>query len=131
MDIFLKTVAAVMITVVLYLVLSKRDKDISLLLTVAVCCMIMVAALSYLDPVLSFFRRLQSVGNLDSDILGILMKSVGIGLLAEISGMICSDVGNAALGKAIQIMAAAVILCISLPLFSGMLDLVAEIMGEI
>lgn len=131
MDIFFKTAAVALITVVLCLIVAKRDKDISLLLSVAGCCMLVVVAVRYLEPVFSFFRQLQSLGNMDSETLGILLKSVGIGLLAEIVGLICADVGNSALGKTLQIVATAIILWISLPLLTSLLSLVGEILGEV
>lgn len=130
MDIFLKAGAAALIMVVLCLVVSKRDKDIALLLTAAGCCMLVILALTYLEPVFAFFGQLQTLGDMDSDILSILLKAVGIGLLAEISGLICADVGNSALGKALQIVATAVILWISLPLLRSLMTLVGEILGE-
>lgn len=130
MDIFLKAGAAALITVVLCLILSKRDKDIALLLTVAGCCLLVILAVTYLEPVFAFFSQLQTLGDMDSDVLGILLKAVGIGLLSEICGLICTDVGNSALGKALQIVATAVILWISLPLLRSLMDLVGEILGE-
>jgi len=131
MDVFIKAVTAALITVVLCLIVAKRDKDMSLLLTVVCCCMLVTVAVTYLEPVFSFFRQLQSLGDMDPEILGILLKSVGIGLLSEIVGLICADVGNSALGKALQIVAVALILWISLPLLNTLMGLVGEILGEV
>ena len=131
MDVFIKVAAGVLIAVVLGLTLAKQGKDISVLLTLAVCCMVVTAAVTYLTPVVDFFERLQSIGQLDSGMVTILLKAVGIGLLAEVTGLVCTDAGNAALGKALQIFAAAVILWMSIPLLTGLLDLVEEILGEI
>lgn len=131
MSIFLKAAAAVLVTVVLYLVISKRDKDISFMLTTVVCCMVIAGALQYLEPVFSFVEKLETLAGLDPDFFQVLLKSVGIGLIAEISALICTDVGNAALGKSLQIMATAVILWLSLPLFNSLIDLMLNILGEV
>ena len=131
MDMFVKVAAAVLITIVLGLTLASRGKDISVLLTIAVCCMVTAAAVTYLSPVVDFFDRLQSIGQLDPEMLAILLKAVGIGLLSEITCLVCADAGNAALGKTLQIFAAAVILWISIPLLTGLIDLVEEILGEL
>ena len=77
-----------------------------------------------------FIRQLQRMGQLDADILQILLKSVGIGLLTEISALICTDVGNSALGKTLQIASVILILYISLPLLTSLMELVGEILGE-
>lgn len=131
MDTYLKAIAAVFITVVFYLVLEKQNKDIALLLTLAACCVLFLVAASFLKPVMAFFQRLQTLGGLDSDMLLIILKSVGLGLLSEITMLICTDVGNAALGKAVQIGATAVILWLSLPLFTSLIELVTQILGTI
>ena len=130
MSIFFKTVAAALITAVFYLVLSKKDKDISMLLTAAVCCMILAAALTYLEPVIALIHRLQDIANMNNEMLGILLKAVGIGLLSEIIGLVCADIGNAALGKSVQMLTTAVILWLSIPLFSNLLDMVGEILSK-
>lgn len=131
MDIFLKAAGGVLIALVLYLVLSKQGKDVSLLLTVAVCCMVAAAAVNYLKPVIDFFETLQSIGQLDSGLLRIILRAVGIGLLAEITGLICTDAGNAALGKTLQLLACAVVLWMSVPLFTNIITLIEEILVSV
>lgn len=131
MDTFLKALAGVLIALVLYLILTKQNKDISALLTVMICCMIAAVAVRYLDPVFAFFNKLESIGKLDSDMLQMLLKAVGIGLLAEVTGLICADAGNAALGKTLQILASCTILWLSLPIFTSLIELVEEILVSI
>ena len=131
MDIFIKSTAGVLITIVLILALSKQGKDISLLLTIAVCCMLVSTAIIYLNPVTDFLDRLQSIGQLDPETLTILMKAVGIGLLAEITGLICTDAGNASLGKALQLLATATVLWMSIPLLNELIELIDKILGAI
>lgn len=130
MNLFLKVIAGVLIALILCIVLDKQGKDISFLLTIAVCSMVMVAAVNYLQPILDFISRLQSIGQLDSNLVQILMKAVGIGLIAEIAGLICTDAGNAALGKTLQVLAAAVIIWLSIPLLNQLLEIIEQILGE-
>ena len=101
------------------------------LLTIGVCCMVMLAAVTYIKPIADFLERLQTIGNLDGDIFKILLKAVGIGLLAEFTSLICADAGNASLGKATQLMATAAILWISIPLLERLLELIDNILGAI
>ena len=128
MDTYVKTLAGALITLVLYLVLSKQSKDISMLLTVLACCMITLVAMQYLEPVISFIDQLETIGQLNSDIITILLKAVGIAFLAEITCLICNDAGNAALGKTLQILASGLILWLSVPLYTSLIELVEEIL---
>ena len=122
--------AWVLLAVVLGLSLGKQ-KDIGVLLTMAVCCMVAMIAISYLEPVLDFLRELETLGDLQGDMLGILLKAVGIGLVSEIAGLVCTDAGNGSLGKALQMLGSAVILYLSLPIFTAMLELIREILREL
>lgn len=131
MERFWQVSAGILLTVVLGIVLSKQNRDMAMLLTMAACCMAVAVAASYLQPVISFIRQLQTVGQLDSDMLQILLKAVGIGIVAEIAGLICSDSGNGALGKTIQLLAAAAVLWLALPLMQSLLEMVQKIVGEV
>ena len=131
MDTFVKAIAGTMVAVVLYLILSKENRDLSVLLSITVCCVVASAAMQYLQPIIQFFKKLQQIGDLNSEMLWILLKSVGIAMLGEITSLICTDSGNAALGKVLQILASAVILWLSLPLFTTLIELVEKILGSI
>ena len=131
MNIVLKAVAGIMITVVILQVLSKQNKDMSVLLVITVCCMVCIAAFHFFKPIVDFLRQLQMTANLNNEMMGIILKVVGIGLLTEITVLICADMGNAALGKSLQILSAAVILWLSLPLFQKLLDLLDAVLGAV
>jgi len=131
MDIFLKASALVLIVSVLYQVVSGRSKETGILLLALGCCFVLMTAITYIEPVFAFIRKLQVLGNLNTEMLEILLKSVGIGLLAEITVLICNDMGNAAMGKTLQILATAVILWLSLPMLNSLLELIGKILGEV
>lgn len=131
MGYFWKATAAVLIAVILSLALEKQGKDFSVILTLAVCGMVASAAFLYLEPVLDFLWELEAMADLREDMLGILLKAVGIGLVAELASVICTDGGNASLGKQMQLLGSAVILYISLPVFRSLLQLIQRILGEV
>ena len=131
MEIFFQAAAAVLVTVILVLVLRKQGSEMSVLLSLLVCCMVGCLAAYFLVPVVQFLQRLQKLGALDGTFVNTLLKIVGICFTAEIAGLICEDSGNAALGKVLQFLASAVILYLSLPMLSKLLDLVEGILENL
>lgn len=131
MNDFYKAAGFVLICMVLSLVLSGNGKHFSIVIIMAMCAGITIAAIQYIQPILSFFRQLQTAGNWNTELFVILMKSVGIGVLAQITALICADSGNSALGKSLQLMASAVILWLSLPLFEELLRLINMLLAKI
>ena len=131
MDYIWKSSILALICLILFLILAKKDKDIASIITFAGCCMILIGAISYLKPVVDFLSQLQQLGNLDGSYISVLLKAVGIGLLSEIITLLCGDLGNAGLGKTLQIGASAVILWLSIPLFTQLLELISGILEQI
>jgi len=129
MDEFWKAAAGMLIAAVLWLTLQKQEKDIALLLTLAVCIMTFAVLVGYLEPVLDFLRTLAALGQLQDGMLGLLLKAIGIGLTGEIAGNICTDAGNASMGKLMRMLTSGAILCLAIPLFQALLSLVQEILG--
>lgn len=128
MELFWRAAAAVLITVILCLCLERYEKAAAVLLTLFSVSLVAILAVSYLEPVMAFAKKLCSVGQLDEGMLEILLKAVGIGLIGEISSLVCSDSGHGVLGKVLQILSTAVILWLSLPLFEQTLDLLREVL---
>ena len=131
MDVFIKGAAGVLVALILFLILGKQGKDISVLLTITVCCMVAAIAASYLEPVINLIEKLQELGNLDIEILSVVLKATGIGLIAEICCTVCKDAGNDALGKTLQLLSSAAILWLSVPLFTNLISLFEKILTTI
>lgn len=126
MGLYWKAAAAVLLAVVMILTLGRQE--MGLLLGMAVCAMTALAAVEYLEPVMELLDSIRDLGNLDGDLLVILLKATGIGVLTEIAGLVCTDSGNGSLAKSLQLLGTAVILWLSIPLFSSLLELIQEIL---
>ena len=122
MELYFKGAAGILLAAVLGLALQKQEKDLSAVLTAAVIAMAAVLMLRLLEPVLELLRQLEQVGNLRSDALELLLKAAGIGLTAEVAGLVCADAGNAALAKMLRLLGTAAILCLSVPMFTALLE---------
>lgn len=131
MDILIKSAAGILIAVVMSLILSRQGKEYAVLLVICVCCMVGAASMIYIEKILSFIKSLESIGNLNSELLSVLFKCVGIGLLSEITTTICTDSGNSALGKMLQILSTSVILWLCIPMFTKLLELVQQVLGGV
>lgn len=126
---FIQAVAGVLVAAVLCSVLTRYGKDISVLLGLAVCGMVLGVAAAYLSPVVEFVRQLGQLSQLSSEWLTVVLKTVGIGIISQIAGLICTDSGNSALAKAVEILAAAAVLWLSIPLMTALLELVQRLAG--
>ena len=131
MSIFLKAAALVLVAVILNQLLSAQGKHFGILLSILVCCGVCMLAMEYFQKVLELFRTLKRLGSWDDALYEILLKCVGIGILSEITTMICADGGNSAMGKAIGLLSGILMIWIALPLFDGVLTLIERLLGGV
>ena len=129
MDDFWKTTALVLLTVILSLSLDKTERDISAVMGIVALCIAACAAVTILNPVLNYLVELQRLFHLPDGLISILLKAVGIALVAELSASICADAGNASLGKILQILGGAAVLTLSVPMFRTLMTIIKEMIG--
>ncbi len=131
MERFLQAAAGIMAAVIMWIILSKQGKEYALLLSLGACCLVLLVMFRFLEPLLDLLKQLQALGNLQPEWLSVMLKAVGIGLVVEMGALICSDAGNAALGKTLQILGAAAVLWLSIPLMNSLIELLQQILGGI
>ena len=108
--------------------MPKNAKEFQIVLTLGVCALVIAAIYSFLAPVLDMIDSLSLEGKIDGDMIRILLKATGVGLLTEYVALVCQDAGNGALGKILQVLSTVVILWLSLPLITGLMELISNIL---
>lgn len=131
MDLFWKTLGAALVSTILTLALERQNRDFSLLITVAACGMIAIVAAKFLEPVVEYLGKLEQLADVRSDFLLALLKIFGIGVSGEMAAAVCTDAGNGALGKGVRFLANTAILYLSIPIFSSLMDILVQILGEV
>lgn len=131
MSLFWQALFGALMAAVLCVMLGSQGKDISLLLGVAVCAMILVCAVSYLEPMVELIESLRELCGLEPEFMSIILKVVGVGLVAELAALICADAGNAALGRAVELLAASAVLWLCIPLITALMELIQQMTGEL
>ena len=131
MELFWKSVAAALVAVILSFSLGKWEQSFSVLLSAMLCCMMGAVVISFLVPVMDLMRQLEDLCHLGDSTLRILLKVVGIGFVGEMVSMICTDSGNGAMGKMVQLLTNSVIAWLSIPIMNQFLDMLKQILGGI
>lgn len=127
---YLRLLGAVLIGLILTLVLGKQARDMSTLLSLAVCVLVGIGVMEFWKPVMEFLQDLRRLGELDNSAVSILLKCAGIGIVSELAGLICADAGQSALAKILQLCSNAAVLWLSLPLFQQIVEMIGEVLAK-
>ena len=116
--------ALAMVAALLTVVIKKQSPELSLVLTLCACSLGAGLLLSYVEPVLSLACSLAERAQLDGKLTAPLWKCLGLGLLTEISSAVCTDAGQSALAKLVELGGGLLCLVVSLPLLQAVLALI-------
>lgn len=117
-----------LITAVLVLTVQKQTPELGLLLSLAACVLAVLLIFAWLSPVLALIRRLGGASGLDESLTEPLLKVLGIGLLTQVTSAVCSDAGQSAMARLLELGGGLLCLCLSLPLLNAVLTLFEELL---
>lgn len=123
------TVCALIACALIVLIRQTRP-DIALLLA-AVCGVVMCAyAVTLALPVIEKIREYASLAGTDSELVGAIIKSVGVCFIAQTGADLCRDAGQTSLATRVESFGKLTVLGLSLPLFGRLLELTFGILKE-
>lgn len=129
MDIYFRVLCGCLLAAFLILCLGSRAKEFGSLLVIAVCTMAFGVGVYFLQPIIAFFQQAQSMSALPSEYLRLLLKILGIGLTTEMACNLCNQSGSASLAKTLEFVGAALIVNVTIPIYTQLLDLIGKLVA--
>ena len=129
MEVLVKT-AAVCLPAALFAAVLKKDNPVmSLLIAVAAGCVILYSSLGAVTDVADFLRDVADETGVSQTILGVLLKIVGIAIMARLSSDLCRDAGLTTAATAAELAGSTAALYISLPVMRTVLQMIRGLVG--
>jgi stage III sporulation protein AD len=121
----LKIAATGVTAAVLAVTLRRGSPAFALMVSLAGCVLIVVAALPEIASVVAAINAVSLRLGGGAKYIGVAVKIIGIAYASEFGAHICADAGEAALGEKIELAGKILILAASAPVIIAMLDMVA------
>lgn len=117
----------ILITVILVSSLPTFSKEISILLTISCCIVVLLYTLKEIVPAIQY---VQSVANLISfNGLGIVFKAIGVGFVTQFVSDIAIDCNNKALSNQMVFIGRVAILLLAMPVFLQVFEVIERLIG--
>ena len=113
----MKAAAVCLLGALLATLVKKTSPDMALLLTLAVCAVVLTALVRGLEEITAFLQELLERGGLSAELFTPLLKTVGIALVTRTGGALCRDAGEGAMAAVVEMSGAFAVVLVSLPLF--------------
>ena len=127
---FLKIAGICLCAALLSAVLDRRDHALAMAIGVLCCAAALIGCIRTVRPAVRFFAELSELSNLDNTLFSPMIKTVGIGIVTQISSAVCADCGQKAMAKTAELcgICASVVIC--LPLLRAALEVIRQMMGQ-
>ena len=116
------------ITAVAALVLKGTKPELALAVTIAGSIILLLFAFEILKGSLSLFQKIADTTGIDSSLVKILLKMIGIGYLVEFSSGILSDFGQNSLADKLVFCGKIIILVLAVPIIESLLSLILRLL---
>ena len=118
--------SAAMISALMIVMLEKPAPVNALVLSITATIMITLASVLFLEPVLSFFHRLEQVCGIPAAYTGVMLKCLLISMISRLGVSFCKDAGRGGMASMLELSGILVSVWTAVPLFEAFLSMLEE-----
>lgn len=128
MEEIIKIIGIGLIALVIIIILKQYRPEFAIYVSIIVGVLILALAMRKITGVINLLKSISEKTYINKQFLGILLKITGIAIITEFAVSICSDVGEKAIASKIEMGSKVIIIAMSIPIISSLLELIVEIL---
>lgn len=128
MDEIIKIIGIGLIALVIVVILKQYRPEYTIYVSIIAGVLILFLAMEKLSGIINLLQSISDKTYINKQFLGILLKITGIAIITEFAVSICSDAGEKAIASKIEIGSKVIIIAMSIPIISSLLELIIEIL---
>ena len=124
----IKIIAIALVAVVLIILLKQYIPEFALYISLLTGILILILVMDKLTGIIQLIESISNKANINNQFIAILIKITGIAFLSEFAVSICKDAGETAISNKIEIGTKIIIISMSIPIISSLLEIVLKIL---
>jgi len=108
--------------------LKKFNGELAALLIISTVVLMCITAIPVLNELFSSVQELTAAANINSEYISILLKSLGICYITQISVDICRENGSNSTASQLEIAGKLIILLLAVPLYGELISMIFDFM---
>ena len=110
------------------IILKQYKPEYALYVSIIAGILILFMVMEKLSGIINLLKSISNKTYINNEFLSILLKITGIAIITEFAASICADVGEKAIATKIEIGSKVIIIAMSIPIISNLLELIIEIL---
>jgi len=123
-----KIIGIGLIGLIIIVIIKQYRPEFAIYVSMIAGVLILAYSIEKLTGIINLLQSISNKTYINKSFLGILLKITGIAFITEFAVSICSDAGEKAIASKIEIGSKVVIIAMSIPIITSLLELVIEIL---
>ena len=124
----IKIIGIALIALVIIILIKQYKPEFAIYISLLTGVLILIFVMDKLTGIINLLQTMTSKVSINSTFLVILIKITGIAFLSEFAVSICKDSGEGALASKIEIGSKIIIISMSIPIISNLLEIILKIL---
>ena len=122
-------IALCIITALLALTLRGQRPEFAMLLSLGCGIFVLLALMGQMKEIITGLEKIMSGLSEQSGLTAIILKALGICIVAELGSQCCRDAGEAAIAAKVELVAKAALVLMSMPVFTSLMETAGELLS--
>ena len=123
-----KIVGIALVALVIIILLKQYRPEFAIYISLLTGILILLLVMDKFTGIINLLQSLANKTSINSTFLTLLIKITGIAFLSEFAVSICKDSGEAAIASKIEIGTKIIIISMSIPIISSLLEIILKIL---
>lgn len=124
----IKIIGVGLVALIIIIILKQYKPEFVIYVSLLAGAIILLLSMDKISGIISLLNNLSTKANVNNQFLTILLKITGIAFLTEFAVSICRDSGETAVASKIDLGGKVIIIGMSIPIISALLELVIKIL---
>ena len=123
-----KIIGVGLVALILIIILKQYKPEFTIYASIIAGAIILLMVMDKLYSIINFLSNISQKSGIGNEFLKIILKITGIAILTEFAVSICKDSGESAIASKIDLGGKIIIISISIPIITALLELVISIL---
>lgn len=124
----IKIIGIALIALIIIIMLKQYRPEYAIFISILTGVLILFLVMDKLTGIINLINSIQSKYDINTQFIALLIKITGIAFLSEFAVSICKDSGESAIASKIELGSKIVIISMSIPIISSLLEIILKIL---
>ena len=123
-----KIIGIGMIALIIIIIVKQYRPEFAIYISIISGILILLISLQKMGEIVTLIQNISQKAGINGKFLSILLKITGIAILTEFAVSVCKDSGESAIASKIEMGSKVIIISMSVPIISSLLELIINIL---